>query len=384
MLITKTAKVKLNSKNMDYYHELGFDGEKGTFVEIPVKMLTKGSEYLVEYECDVCHNVFQISMYDYRNKSNKNGFDCCKACKGVASKMTNLERYGVENPMQLDSVKDKVKTTMFERYGEDNAMKVKSIQDKAKHTNMEKYGCENCLQNPLILEKQRKTMIDKYGVEHPTQNKEIFDKVKRTFIKKYGVDNPMKNKESVDKLSDSLLNRTPEQLAIAWEKRKKTNRERYGVDTALCIESYRHKDVINFSTDGSTKYSKGQKYVCDILGGILNFKDGLFFLDMYFKDDMIYIEWDGGGHWLSVYQGLVSLEEFNNRQERRRILLLSSGKREIRFISRKDKIPPDDVILKMKEYGFHLIKDKGYEQVIFDIDKSVVKYGFVEEEFKYF
>jgi hypothetical protein len=37
------------------------------------------------------------------------------------SKQTNLERYGVENPMQLNFYKEKLKHTMLEKYGVENS-----------------------------------------------------------------------------------------------------------------------------------------------------------------------------------------------------------------------------------------------------------------------
>ena len=384
MLLTETATIKLCGRNIEYYNDIGVAGNKGDVVTIPVSLLTKGSEYPVEYECDICHRKIKISMYDYRNKNKSCGMDCCTDCKKEAMKATNLDKFGCENPMQSDEIKNKVKLTMLEKYGEDNAMKVKDTQDKAKETNLKKYGVENCLMSKDIQDKVKKTLIEKYGVEYTFQSPAILEKARKTNLEKYGFENPMQNQEVLSKLVDTLSRRTPEQIAESSEKRKKTNLERYGVDTVLRVESYRHKDVINFSADGEARYSYGQKYVCDLLGGKLNFKDGLFFLDIYFENEKIYIEWDGGGHWISVYQNKMTMLEFNKRQERRRNLILQSGKKEIRFISRKNRIPSDEVLLNMKDVGFELLQKEGYNQVIFDIDESAIKYGDIIKQFEYF
>ena len=56
-----------------------------------------------------------------------------------------------------------------------------------KKTNIEKYGVESPLQNKEILEKMKGTNIERYGVQLPLQNKEIKDKIKKTNLDRYGV-----------------------------------------------------------------------------------------------------------------------------------------------------------------------------------------------------
>lgn len=69
---------------------------------------------------------------------NKKLFDyICSNCK---RKLHFLEKYGVENPAQLQSVKDKIKKTNIEKYGTPVAAKNSSIKAKMKHTLKEKYN----------------------------------------------------------------------------------------------------------------------------------------------------------------------------------------------------------------------------------------------------
>lgn len=55
-----------------------------------------------------------------------------------------------------------------------------------KKTNLERYGVEYPMQSKEILAKRKKTYLERYGVEHPLQSKEIFAKVEKTKLEKYG------------------------------------------------------------------------------------------------------------------------------------------------------------------------------------------------------
>ena len=57
-------------------------------------------------------------------------------------KHTNLERYGVENPMQNKEINQKEVNTQRERYG-GVGFESKELMDKTKKTNLERYGYEN-------------------------------------------------------------------------------------------------------------------------------------------------------------------------------------------------------------------------------------------------
>jgi hypothetical protein len=56
-------------------------------------------------------------------------------------KQTNLEKYGVEHPLQCDSVKKTSVQTCLERYGVDNPAKNQQIKQKIQQTMKDRYGC---------------------------------------------------------------------------------------------------------------------------------------------------------------------------------------------------------------------------------------------------
>ena len=104
-----------------------------------------------------CNNInCTINIYS-RNKY------CCATCKkiGVATscKNTNLLKYGVENPSQLESVKDKKKNTCMVNYGVSSPLKSAAIKDKVKATCLEKYGVDNPRKSSNVVDLWKTTCI---------------------------------------------------------------------------------------------------------------------------------------------------------------------------------------------------------------------------------
>jgi very-short-patch-repair endonuclease len=106
---------------------------------------------------------------------------------------------------------EKQKNTCIEKYGADNPMKNNEVKERLYNTNLERYGVKHALQNKDSIERFKKTCLDKFGYESPMQNEDVREKLKNSFIKKYGVDSPLKNSEIMKKV-------------------KKTNLKKYGVE----------------------------------------------------------------------------------------------------------------------------------------------------------
>ena len=101
-----------------------------------------------------------------------------------AIKDSNVNKYGVENVFQLDSVKNKKKITMLDKFGVEEVAQSIELREKQKQTMIEKYGVENSSQLEIFKEKQKQTMIEKYGVENAAHSAELLEKNKYR-IKKY-------------------------------------------------------------------------------------------------------------------------------------------------------------------------------------------------------
>jgi hypothetical protein len=193
-------------------------------------------------------------------------------------KETCMEKYGVENHMQLQEFKDKIKETNLKKFGAEYYSQTPEYIEKLKKISREKYGVDHYTQNDKVKEKNKETTVARYGGQmtqarqkaeeiyggnvfgsewfkqnveqfyinsigytHPQKSQEVKDKVIETNIKKYGVSNPMKLDEIKQKVID-------------------TNIERYGVDNPMKLDEYKNKIVAtNLERYGTSHYSETQE-----------------------------------------------------------------------------------------------------------------------------
>lgn len=121
----------------------------------------------------------------------------------IKYKNSMLEKHGVEHSSKLLGFSDKVKATKLKNHGDEKFNNI----EKTKLTNLERYGVENYAKSNEYVEKTRLTSLEKYGVEHFTQNEEVKNKTKLTNLERYGFENPMKNIEIYNKLKETNLKR---------------------------------------------------------------------------------------------------------------------------------------------------------------------------------
>ena len=147
--------------------------------------------------CPICEKPCKRDGYKY-HKSCGNS----KCIYGLR-KQSMLKKYGVVNPFQLESVKEKIRKTNIERYGVDNPAKSQKVWDKIKATNLEKYGTEYVMSNDGIKEKVRQTCIKKYGVDNVQKSELIKKHTIEHNIEKYGVEYPTQLQSTIDKIYES-------------------------------------------------------------------------------------------------------------------------------------------------------------------------------------
>lgn len=118
-----------------------------------IKLIKDSLDYDVKYKL-IQHVVSKYNITYDNSKRLKHVFNKC---------------FGVDNPGQLTSVKDKIKQTNLDHYGYEYAFQSPKVKDKIKQTNLERYGSTTVM-----------------------QSKEVKDKIKQTFLNKYGYDSPLK------------------------------------------------------------------------------------------------------------------------------------------------------------------------------------------------
>lgn len=186
--------------------------------------------------------------------------------------------------------------------------------NKMIEVSIEKYGSPCSLRNPEIQEKSKNKNIKNLGVQYPFQNKDILNKCRETCIKRYG-------------------------------------------------ENYRNNCT-----------SRNQIYLNNLYGGILNYNEYPYYLDIFFKDYKIYCEYDGSGHKLPIKLGTKTEEEFMNYEIERCNYLKSLGYKEFRIISQNDILPDDDTLMNVKNEAFNFLLNLDYNHYIYNINLNKITF----------
>ncbi len=117
MLNTKILKIKLNSKTINWYWNLGYSGTTNQEIEIKIEHLKKTSHYLVECSCDICGKIKKLPYKSYISYTINDGFYFCHKCCMIKKKETCLKKYGVEFTLQEKTIREKINKTCLEKYG---------------------------------------------------------------------------------------------------------------------------------------------------------------------------------------------------------------------------------------------------------------------------
>lgn len=141
---------------------------------------------LKHHYCPVCGN--EIHVYRRQRYPKTCSVSCGLKNSQELRKKLSLERYGVENPKQLQKSKDNYKNIMIERYG-GYTFQSKELLQKVSKTNLERYGVKVAGANKELHKKNIKTCLKRYGVEHTSKIKENRDKAKKTNLLRYGNEN---------------------------------------------------------------------------------------------------------------------------------------------------------------------------------------------------
>ena len=200
MLKDNNIEISITNRNRKYFEDLGYLINSNKLI-IKTIDLSKNSHVRVSVICDICKKEYNLMYAKYFQNISHYNFFTCKKCSTEKKKLTNIERFGVDNYAKLENCKFSIKQTKLERYGNKNY----NNQEKSKETMLEKYGVEFFLQTENFLENFR----DKRDYEY---KKNLLEKLKIKGVIEID-DNYnyiMKcEKEHIFKIdSDTILNRT--------------------------------------------------------------------------------------------------------------------------------------------------------------------------------
>jgi hypothetical protein len=216
-------------------------------------------------------------------------------------------------------------------------------------TNNGKYVCLKCSQPKKI-----DTMIQTFGsleaaYEHGNKVRE------QTFLNKYGGTNAMYVPELKQNQLDAIY-------------------DKYGYYNVGQSPEIKDKIRNTLYENGTVPTSKQQKYLCNLYNGKLNYPIKYYSGDIVFPDEMVNIEYSGGGHWYSVIMGNETEESFKEKEIKRFYAIKQEGYKQIEIISRKDWLPLDEILLQMLQDSKQYFKDyPKHSWIQFDIDKSIYR-----------
>ena len=151
----------------------------------------------VNRKCPICGQPLKFQNF-YNGYRKACSSKCSHALTAQKGKETNLERYGVSNPMQREEIKAKQKRdeesyklsnlkaqeTLLKKYGANNPMKIKEFKDRLVSNNLEKYGVNNPAKLESSKAKTVQTCLEKYGVEYYSQTEKAKNNLKDIRIRK--------------------------------------------------------------------------------------------------------------------------------------------------------------------------------------------------------
>lgn len=154
-----------------------YTDENADYFLINVNDLSSGCHAVVDVKCDYCDNISHVEYRQYLRTHQKYEMDCCINHKIYKQRLTCLNRYGVEFPMQSEEILGKSYQTNLERYGTKQYVLCDEGKARREQTNLRKYGVRNVMSSPLIREKAKQTTKEHYGVENPFSSKEIQEQI---------------------------------------------------------------------------------------------------------------------------------------------------------------------------------------------------------------
>jgi hypothetical protein len=172
--------------------------------------------------------------------------------------------------------------------------------------------------------------LEKYGNVCSLRNEKVQEKSKNKNLKNLGVQFPFQNKNILKK---------------CYTNRKNNPKGNLGINI-----------------------SKQQEYIHDLYGGELNYVEFPYRLDIFFKLERIYFEYDGSGHKMGIKFGHCTEEEFDQKEVIRCLFLKEKGYKEFRIISDDDILPSDDVLLDIKAKAFDILLNKNYDSYIYNLN----------------
>jgi hypothetical protein len=100
--------INIMPQNYEHYKKLGYSPQIRKKLIVKAEDIPFTSKTKIKYICDYCGEEFERTIgSNSRNKTKDNNKDACSKCTRIKSKETCINRYNVENVMQVKEYKNK-------------------------------------------------------------------------------------------------------------------------------------------------------------------------------------------------------------------------------------------------------------------------------------
>lgn len=169
--------IDIKRKRYKYNDVFAFFKQKGCLL---LSKIYKNSKQKLKYKCS-CGNIALIVFPNFKRGKR------CFNCRCQRSMATDRKNHGGKLYVQTKEFKIKRKETSLRKYGVEHPLQSDTIQKKIKQNTLNKYGVSSLNQCEWVKKLQRKGFKKKYGVEYSLQIPSAMKKFKQTLMQKYGV-----------------------------------------------------------------------------------------------------------------------------------------------------------------------------------------------------
>ena len=198
--LTKKFLENLPSEDMEYLKTIHPEIKTAAYI-----LKAKLNGLNVTGVCPICNSHLKFRNVKSSVSTNDPNVTCQRKCAFKKAKNTMIQKYGVENPGQLDTHIEKCKETNLKKYGTEWFTQTDEYIEKCKETSIRVYGVHHYVCQDIVKENIKNQLIQKYGVDSPLKNKEQKEKFKKTCLEKYGVEYPMQQEEIKNKSKETCL-----------------------------------------------------------------------------------------------------------------------------------------------------------------------------------
>lgn len=276
--------------------------------------------------------------YKIPKRKSKKGVLCCDTSKTI---LVDVEDLPLKSNVHVDCTCDYCQSPIKIRYCD--------YDIKVRNSVVQKVSCKNCR-----IKKVAESNMVKYNQPYVFTIDEVKEKITNTMRQKYGVDKPAQNKDILNKISNTV-------------------QKKYGVLYISLSKELREKAMETYYKYGKQNTSSQQIYICNLFQGELNYPCKNFNLDIVLLKEKINVEYDGGGHNLSVKLGNTTQEEFDKKEIARNNIIKREGYKQIRIISSKDYLPSDEILLQMLDQAKEYFSTTTHTWIEYNIDSSTMR-----------